>query len=220
MHENLHFDKFEGADIKYINSFSNLQPKMPKFAFFFWTIFCISAILRMLISNITTVFQVYGQNTEIRHFWFHFMLLLLSLLLFCSIFGIWINSRVLISNMALAFSNFSLKILKRAFLVQIPILFLHKTLHFDKFEGADFKYGNNFSNLQPKIIQIRHFWFHVWKLFYIKYCLMTYSKVLMWNVTIVLQNASLQITQKHFCPKFNVFLVFHEKFFWQFWGCS
>ena len=104
-------------------AFQTYSPKCPNLLFLLWTIFCISAILRVLISNITTVFQVYGQNTEIRHFWFHFMLLLLSLLLFCSIFSIWINSRVLISNMALAFSNFSLKILKRAFLVQIPILF-------------------------------------------------------------------------------------------------
>ena len=54
-----------------------------------------------------------GQNTQIRHFWFHLMLLLLSLLLFCSILGISINSKVLISNITLAFSNFNLKILKK-----------------------------------------------------------------------------------------------------------
>ena len=42
---------------------------------------------------------------------------------------------------------------------------MHETLHFDKFEGADLKYINSFSNLQPKITQIRHFWFQVWKLF-------------------------------------------------------
>ena len=30
MHETLQFDESEGGDFKYINSFSNLQPKMPK----------------------------------------------------------------------------------------------------------------------------------------------------------------------------------------------
>ena len=43
-------------------------------------------------------------------------------------------------------------------------LFFHKTLHFDKFEGADFKYDNDFSNLQTKTTQIRHFWFQVSRL--------------------------------------------------------
>ena len=32
-------------------------------------------------------------------------------------------------------------------------LFLHKILQLDKFEGADFKYGNSFLNFQPKNIQ-------------------------------------------------------------------
>ena len=53
-----------------------------------------------------------GQNTQIRHFWFHF-LLLLSTLLFSSIFGVGKNSRVMISNMTLP--DFSLKILKKGF---------------------------------------------------------------------------------------------------------
>ena len=107
-------------------------------------------------------FKFIDQNTKIRHFWCHFLLLLLPLLLFCSIFVIWINSRVLTSNMTLAFSNFSLKILKKTFLVQIyEFLFLYKILHFDKFEGTNFKYLNKFSYLQHKITQIRHFWFKV-----------------------------------------------------------
>ena len=40
---------------------------------------------------------------------------------------------------------------------------------------------------------------------------MTYLKVLTSNVAIVLQNSSLQITQKHFCPKFNVLVCFCMK---------
>ena len=69
---------------------------------------------------------------------------------------------VLISNMTLAYSNFSLKILKKDFFSpNFKIFIFVKNFAFNKFEGADFKYGNNFSNLQPKITQIRHFWFQV-----------------------------------------------------------
>ena len=49
-------------------------------------------------------------------------------------------------------------------------------------------------------------------LFCIKYFLMTYWKVLTSNVTTALQNSSLQITQRHFCLKFNAFFVFEWKF--------
>ena len=35
----------------------------------------------------------------------------------------------------------------------------------DKLEVADFKNDNNFLNLKPKITQIKHFWFQVWKFF-------------------------------------------------------
>ena len=113
------------------------------------------------------------------------MLILLSLL-FCSIFGIWINSRALISNMTSS---------KRVFLVQIwDFLFFHKAFHFDKFEGTNFKYGYNFLNLNPKIIQKRHFWFQVWKFIVLhKILLMTYSKMLAvflvfldWNLKTIL----------------------------------
>ena len=48
-------------------------------------------------------------------------------------------------------------------------------------------------------------------LFWIKYCLITYSKVLTSNVTIIIQNSSLLTTQKYFCPK-NIFFVFAWKF--------
>ena len=71
--------------------------------------------------------------------------------------------------MTLAYSNFSLKILKKGFFSpNLKIFIFVKNFAFNKFEGADFKYGNNFSNLQPKITQIRHFWFQVWKLFVLR----------------------------------------------------
>ena len=83
---------------------------------------------------------------------------------------------------------------------------MYETLHFDKLEGVDFKYINSFSSLQPKIHKQSIFGSRFENcLFCIKYCLMTYSKVLTSNVTIALQKSSLQTTQKHFCPKFNVF---------------
>ena len=68
-------------------------------------VFCISPNSRILISNITLVFQIYGPNYPNKAFLVPFLLLLLSLLLFCPIFGIWINSRVLISNMAIIFQT-------------------------------------------------------------------------------------------------------------------
>ena len=52
---------------------------------------------------------------------------------------------MLISNIALAFSNFSLKTLKKGpFGLNLRIFIFAQSLHFDKFKGADFKYGNGF----------------------------------------------------------------------------
>ena len=77
--------------------------------------------------------KLYPKNTQIGQLWSHFLLLLLSLLFF-SIFSISINSRALISNMTLAFSNFSLKYSRRASLVEsLGFLFLRKTFHFELF---------------------------------------------------------------------------------------
>ena len=33
-------------------------------------------------------------------------------------------------------------------------IILHETLHFDKFEDAENNYGDNFSNFQPKILNL------------------------------------------------------------------
>ena len=62
------------------------------------------------------------------------------------------NSRTLISNMTISFSNSSPKIWK--FGIFGPkfknFYFLHETLQQSKFKGADFKYDNGFSKLLPK----------------------------------------------------------------------
>ena len=113
----------------------------------------------MLISSIKIIFQIYGRKYPNKVFLVPFLVAAEIIACCCLIFGIWINSRVLISNMTIAFLNFSLKVLKKAlFDPSLRIFIFAQTLHFHKFEGADFKYDNNFSNLQPKITEIRHFW--------------------------------------------------------------
>ena len=37
------------------------------------------------------------------------------------------------------------------------IFILHLTWHIDKFQSAGFKYGNSFSNVQPRNTQLRRF---------------------------------------------------------------
>ena len=162
----------------------------------------------MLISNITIVFQNYRRKYPNKAFLVSFFVVAVIVVFFLLDFSYLDKFERVDFKYDLTFSNFGLQILKKGlFGSNLRILFLHKTLHFHKSEGADLKYGTNFLNLQPKITQVKHFLFQVWKLFCIKYCLMTYSKVLTSNMTIVRQNLSLQITQKHFCPKLNVFCM-------------
>ena len=59
---------------------------------------------------------------------------------------LWV-SRALILNMRVAFQNCSPKKPNKAFLVQHVAL--HKTLHFDKIESADFKYNNSSFKFLP-----------------------------------------------------------------------
>ena len=127
---------------------------------------------------------------------------------------------MLISNITIVFQIYGSKYPNKAVLVPffvvavIIVVVLLNFWYLDKLESANFKCGNSFSNLQSKITQIRYFWLQFENcLFCIKYCLMTYSKELTSNVTTILQYSSLQITQKHFCSKFNVFLFLLENLF-------
>ena len=125
------------------------------------------------------------------------------------------------ANMTLAFSNFSLKILKKGlFCPNLRIFILHKTLHFDKFEGTDFKYGNNFSNLQPKITQIIHSWFQVSKFFVLHKTLLN---DIFESADVKCDNSSSKFKSvnnpKVFYPKFSVFLFLHENLFRQISAC-
>ena len=58
------------------------------------------------------------------------------------------NSRVLISNMTILFSNSIAKYTNQAFLVpNLKVFILYQTLQLNKFEGVDFKYDNAFFNI-------------------------------------------------------------------------
>ena len=61
--------------------------------------------------------------------------------------------------MVIVFNFTAQKYLNKAFLVPnlFIFLFLDKTYHFDNVEGADFKYDNSFSKLQPKTHPNRSF---------------------------------------------------------------
>ena len=111
------------------------------------------------------------------------------------------NSKVLISNMAIVFS-------------QTQLFFgLHETLHFDKLEGADFKYDNSFLKFQLKkypnktllVLYLSFFFFNM-KLF-----ILANSKVLVSNMTQFFSNPSPKIPKQDiFCSKF-IFLNFNKK---------
>ena len=56
-------------------------------------------------------------------------------------------------------SNSGLKYENEAFWVPNVIHFIfHDTFQLDKFEGADFKYGNSFFKFQSHMTQMREFW--------------------------------------------------------------
>ena len=103
---------------------------------------------RVVISNTTIVFQIAAQK------YLHQAFLVPNSKIF-----IQANSRVLNSNMVIVFNFTAQKYLNKAFLVPnlFIFLFLDKTQHSDNVEGADFKYDNSFSKLQPKTHSNRSF---------------------------------------------------------------
>ena len=142
LHETLHFYKFEDADFKYDNTFSNLQPKIPKQGNF-------------------------GSK-------FDFFFVLHN---FLQILGCWF----LMTQSFLPI--FSLKILKRAFLISnLRVFILHET----------------FLNLHPKITQIRDSYFQNWSFLCCTTCLFTSLRVLIPNITFS-KDFGLKISRKeHF----------------------
>ena len=99
---------------------------------------CKQKNLRVLISNMTTVFSNSSPKIpkwdifcpKFKNFYIYTKL--------CSK----TNSRTLISNMTITFSNSSQKY--ASLVPNLRIFILHQTLQSDKFEGIDFKYDNGF----------------------------------------------------------------------------
>lgn len=88
------------------------------------------------------------QFYKFNFFWFYMKLFILT------------NSRVLFLNMAIVYKI----ALQSTQIVHVSPKFKeflfnsHKTLHFKKFEGVNFKYKNCFFKIRLENTQIRHFW--------------------------------------------------------------
>ena len=82
------------------------------------------------------------------------------------------NSRRLVSNMTIAFSNSSLNTCKLGvFLIpNLRIFILHQTLQLGKFEGVDFKYDHYFFEFQPSkayfVLNISSYFIFAWNFAY------------------------------------------------------
>ena len=116
------------------------------------------------------------------------------------------NSRRLVSNMTIAFSNSSLNICRLGvFLVpNLRIFILHQTLQLDKFEGVDFKYDHYFFEFQPSkeffVLNISSYFIFPWNF--------EYSRVLTSKMAIAFLKNSSQKT-----PKYEIFFENSNAFF-------
>ena len=116
------------------------------------------------------------------------------------------NSRRLVSNMTIAFSNSSLNTYKLGvFLIpNLRIFILHQTLQLDKFEGVDFKYDHYFFEFQPSkayfVLNISSYFIFAWNF--------EYSRVLTSKMAIAfLKNFSQKM------PKYEIFFENSNVFF-------
>ena len=148
-------DKVDCADFKCNKFFPISVQKYPKKAilipnlfFLFNTKLFILSNLKVLISNMAIgFFKFWTKSTQIRHFWFQnpgFFVLHWTLYL--------IYSKVLISNIAIVFSNSLLNLSKKAF--------SDSDLKFFFYFGWNFKFYKSQSGdlkLPPKNTYIRHF---------------------------------------------------------------
>ena len=106
----------------------------------------------------TIVFEHSSKKTQqsifgLKRFFFFFFFFWMK-------FYSFINSRVLIKNLITVFIKLQPKNTQiRHFCSQIQAFsFFHEISHFDKFEGAGFKYDTSFLKFQPKNTKIRHLW--------------------------------------------------------------
>ena len=116
------------------------------------------------------------------------------------------NSKKLVSNVTIAFSNSSLNICKLGvFLVQnLRIFILHQTLQLGKFEGVDVKSDHYFFEFQPSkaffLQNTSSYFIFVWKF--------EYSRVLTSKMAIAFLKNSSQKT-----PKYEIFFENSNAFF-------
>ena len=115
------------------------------------------------------------------------------------------NSRVMISNMTIAFFKIlAQKCPSNVFFVPnldifvcLFVCFCGEILQLDKFEDADFKYDNSFWKFQAKKIAKQAFLVPNLDLFvsFPKFCNYTNSRVLISNMTVVVSNSNPKITK-------------------------
>ena len=99
-----------------------------------------------------TIFKLYPKNMQIKHFCSQILRFL-----FCTKLCNLTNSRALISNMTMPFSNSARKYWSKTFFAVnvITFLFLYETSHTAKFDGTDFKNGNILAKFQPKTFKYK-----------------------------------------------------------------
>ena len=99
--------------------------------------------------------------------------------------------------------------------------FFVKFLQSDKFEGADFKYGNIVFKFQPKNTKIRHCWSKFWNFnLCTKLCSKTNSRTVIWVMTIIFSNSSPKIRKLGiFGSKFKNFYFAVYFAIRKIWGC-
>ena len=158
----------------------------------------------MLISNITKVFQIYGPKYRNKAFLVLFVVV--AVIVVVVLFDFWYLHKLEGADFKydLSFSNFQSKNTQKG-----NFYFCTKLCSLINLRVLISSMAKIFPTYSPKLHKLDIFDSRFENcLFCIKYFLMTYSKVLTSNVTTVLQNSSLQITQKHFYLKFNAFFCF------------
>ena len=110
-------------------------------------------------------------------------------------------SKVLISNLILVFENFEPKCPNwDIWAKKYQLSNLNKILLAPYFEGSDFKSGIGFQKVLAQLSRSRHFRPKRTNfLILTKFCINSFSKVLIWNLTLVMKNLEPK------CPNLGIF---------------
>lgn len=130
------------------------------------------------MENGNSFFKFLPKNTQISQFWpkINIFLLNVELLRAISVLIFFLkqqffffnkiqlcistNSKVLIANVTIVFQIYPNTLIRRFWSKIWSFFVLRETLHFDKFEGADFEYDHRFFKLLLIIPKEGIFWFH------------------------------------------------------------